>query len=430
MPAETGKDEQIYSSIHQMKKSSNYSSFFSRAVCVIFLALLGIACSSQPKSPPAKAPQVKPAAPVEGSTLPQPEQQLEPAIATESPALVPEPQTPPAQGRRLQIGAVGDVMLGTDFPENWLADDDGASLLSHVVPILRQPDVTFINFEGTLLDGGEPRKRCPNPKTCYLFRTPERYVKYLVEAGVDVASLANNHARDFGESGRGTTMQVLAAAGIRHSGLDGDVASWEVKGLRVAMIAYAPFAYSHDFLDIPRAQRQVRDLAADHDIVIVSMHAGAEGVDFNRVTFKREVFHGENRGNVHEFSHAVIDAGADLVIGHGPHVVRALELYQDRLIAYSLGNFATYFGISVSGKKGYAPILLVDLDEHGRFIEGRIVSAIQKRPGGPVVDFQHRAAREIAELTQADFPDTPLRIGPYGSLMRLEQLPPTVSSSR
>ncbi len=359
-------------------------------------------------------------------------------VAPERPAPLAPPTTPtplpeemrPTTPRKLQIGAVGDVMLGTDYPENWLAEDDGATLLEQVLPFLRQPDVTFINLEATLMDGGEPRKQCPNPKTCYLFRTPQRYVKYLVEAGVDVASLANNHARDFGETGRSNTMRVLEDAGIRHSGLEGDVASWQVNGLRVALIAYSPFVNSHDLLDIPLAQEQVRELAVDHDIVIVSMHAGAEGVEYTHVTFEQEVFLGENRGDVYAFSHAVIDAGADLVIGHGPHVVRALELYKNRLIAYSLGNFATYFGISVNGRKGYAPILLVDIDEEGRFLGGSIISTIQRRPGGPVIDHEYRVAREIADLTRADFPDTKLHIGPFGSIIRLEEAQPLASSPR
>jgi hypothetical protein len=198
----------------------------------------------------------------------------------------------------------------------------------------------------------------------------------------------------------------------------------------VALIAYSPFVNSHDFLDIPQAQEQVRKLAVDHDIVIVSMHAGAEGEEYTHITFAREVFLGENRGDMYAFSHAVIDAGADLVIGHGPHVVRALELYKDRLIAYSLGNFATYFGISVTGKKGYAPILLVDVDAEGRFLEGHITSTIQRRPGGPAIDYEHRAAREMADLTQADFPKTLLRIGPFGSIMRLGNAQTVASSSR
>lgn len=422
---------------------------FARPLYASLLSLLlvfnAIGCVTQPVQPAAEPTRVQPVA---GVTLAaEPEQEAPTPVSAaevtsitgpEREAATPVPVTPapladaarPKTLQKLQIGAVGDVMLGTDFPANRLADDDGATLLAQVVPILRQPDVTFINLEATLMDGGEPRKQCADPKTCYLFRTPQRYVKYLVEAGVDVVSLANNHARDFGETGRSNTMRVLADAGIRHSGRDGDVASWEVKGLRVALIAYSPFVNSHDFLDIPQAQEQVRKLAVDHDIVIVSMHAGAEGEEYNHITFAPEVFLGENRGDLFAFSHAVIDAGADLVIGHGPHVVRALELYKDRLIAYSLGNFATYFGISVTGKKGYAPVLLVDVDGEGRFMEGRIVSTIQRRPGGPAIDYEHRAAREMADLTRADFPDTPLRIGPFGSIMRLENAQTVAASSR
>ena len=96
-------------------------------------------------------------------------------------------------------------------------------------------------------------------------------------------------------------------------------------------------------------------LAATHDIVIVSFHGGAEGNGAEMLPFAREIFAGEDRGNVVEFAHAMVDAGADLVLGHGPHVVRPMELYRDRLIAYSLGNFATYYGISVEGIRGIAP---------------------------------------------------------------------------
>jgi hypothetical protein len=98
-----------------------------------------------------------------------------------------------------------------------------------------------------------------------------------------------------------------------------------------------------------------------------------------------------------------VDAGADLVIGHGPHVVRGMERYRERLIAYSLGNFATYYGISVAGIKGIAPILRVTLDGDGRFIEGEIVSTVQRRPAGPSIDPQQRALKLIRGLSLQDF---------------------------
>ena len=165
----------------------------------------------------------------------------------------------------IQIAAVGDVMLGTDFPKDTLPPDD-LNILGHVAPVLRQADITFGNLEGVLLDGGEPIKKCKNPSACYLFRTPTRFAKNLKDAGFDVMSLANNHARDFGEEGRDSSMQALSEAGIYHSGRIGDVASWQVNGIRVAMIAFAPFGNSHDMLDIEKAVEQVVSLAQDREI--------------------------------------------------------------------------------------------------------------------------------------------------------------------
>lgn len=317
--------------------------------------------------------------------------------------------------RIIQVAAVGDMMLGTDFPKNTLPPDD-LNILAHVTPVLQQADITFGNLEGVLLDGGEPVKKCKTLSACYLFRTPTRYANNLKDAGFDVMSLANNHARDFGEEGRDSSMLALSAAGIRHSGRLGDVASWQVKGIRVAMIAFAPFGNSHDMLDIEKAREQVAELAAGHAIVMVSIHAGAEGLDATHIPFDTEYYHGEDRGDAVKFARAVIDAGADLVLGHGPHVVRAMELYKGRLIAYSLGNFCTHWGISVAGIKGLAPILMANLRPNGAFLGGRIVSARQQRPEGPVLDENHAAARLIQQLTQEDFPDTQLLLDSSGNI--------------
>ena len=306
-------------------------------------------------------------------------------------------------------------MLGTDFPKDPLPPDD-LNILANVTPVLRQADITFGNLEGVLLDGGEPAKKCKTLSACYLFRTPTRYASRLKEAGFDVISLANNHARDFGEEGRDSSMLALSALGIHHSGRVGDVASWQVKGLKVALIAFAPFGNSHDMLDIERAVKLVEGLAAEHQIIMVSIHAGAEGLDATHIPFDTEYYHGEDRGDAVQFAHAVIDAGADIVIGHGPHVPRALELYQGRLVAYSLGNFCTHWGISVAGIKGLAPVLMANLAANGAFLGGQIVSARQQRPEGPVLDRKHAAARMIRQLTLEDFPATPLEIDTSGNI--------------
>jgi hypothetical protein len=229
-------------------------------------------------------------------------------------------------------------------------------------------------------------------------------------------SLANNHARDFGEEGRSSTMAALDARGIVHSGREGTTASWIANGRRIALAAFAPNVGSNLLNEPEVARALVQQLAATHDIVIVSFHGGAEGIGAEILPFTREIFVGEDRGNVVEFAHAMIDAGADLVLGHGPHVVRPMELYRDRLIAYSLGNFATYYGISVEGLRGIAPILLCQLDDDGRFVSGRIESTIQLRPAGPSLDPARTAMTVVRTLSLAAFPDGTLSIADDGTL--------------
>ncbi|MDA0705798.1 MAG: CapA family protein [Proteobacteria bacterium] len=318
---------------------------------------------------------------------------------------------------RISIAAVGDMMLGTDYPQNHLPDDDGVSFLQAVEPILSAADIAFGNLEGVLADGGEPGKKCTNPSACYLFRSPTRYAEHYRAAGFDVLSLANNHARDFGEEGRTATMQALDAVGIHHSGREGEFASFEVGELKIALLAYAVTKDSNMLLDYELAEQTVQEHANVHDIVIVTFHGGAEGASMMHVPFAEEEYFGEPRGDVALFARRMVDAGADLVLGHGPHVVRGLELYRERLIAYSLGNFATYYGISVDGAKGLAPILLTTLDGTGRFVDGEIVSTVQLRPDGPSIDEQNRAFNLVRGLSIEDFDDPGIVFIPDGRLL-------------
>ena len=318
---------------------------------------------------------------------------------------------------RINIAAVGDLMLGTDYPENHLPDDDGVSFLAHVTPVLSSADITFGNLEGVLLDEGEPGKKCSNPNACYLFRSPSRYVDHFVNAGFDVLSLANNHARDFGEEGRLASMETLATAGIHHSGLKGDFASFTVKDLDIAVLAFAVTKNSNMMLDYDIAAEIVSEHADRHDIVVVSFHGGAEGRDVTRLPFVEEEYFGEPRGDVVKFSRMMVDAGADLVVGHGPHVVRAIERYHNRLIAYSLGNFATYYGISVEGIKGIAPVLVATLDGEGNFVEGKIHSTIQLRPDGPSIDEEDGALNLLRSLSIRDFTTPGVLFNPDGSIV-------------
>ena len=169
-------------------------------------------------------------------------------------------------------------------------------------------------------------------------------------------------------------------------------------------------------LDYELAKTTVAEYAESHDIVVVSFHGGAEGQDVTHVPFAEEEYYGEPRGDVAMFARMVVDAGADLVIGHGPHVVRAIENYEDRLIAYSLGNFATYYGISVAGIKGMAPILVVTLDGEGKFVDGKIHSTIQLRPDGPSIDPRNRALNLIRGLSKEDFGSPGISFGTDGTI--------------
>jgi len=324
---------------------------------------------------------------------------------------------------RISIASVGDMMIGTDYPRNHLPDDDGVSFLADVAPILSAADIAFGNLEGVLVDGGEPGKKCSNPNACYLFRSPTRYAEHYRNAGFDVLSLANNHARDFGEEGRTSSMEAIAAAGMHHSGRVDDFARLGHNDLKIAVLAFAVTKNSNMMLDYELAFTTVADFAKTHDIVVVSFHGGAEGADVTHIPFADEEYYGEPRGDVVWFARGVVDAGADLVIGHGPHVVRGMERYKDRLIAYSLGNFATYYGISVAGIKGVAPVLTTTLDGDGRFVEGDIVSTVQLRPAGPSIDPQQRALNLIRGLSIEDFGEPGLTFLPDGKVLPAERPP-------
>lgn len=323
----------------------------------------------------------------------------------------------------ISIIGTGDIMLGSNYPsEAKLPVHDGKHLLDNVKDILRDADVTFGNLEGSFLNKGGNAKKCKSG--CYFFRMPDRYVNYLLDAGYDVMSIANNHLGDFGQPGRDNTQKVLKEAGINYAGLKDvcETSRFEINGVKYGFAAFAPNTGTVSIKDIPTAKRIVESLEKDCDIVIVSFHGGAEGKAHNRVPKKQETFYGENRGDVHAFAHAVIDAGADVVFGHGPHVVRAAELYKDRFIIYSLGNFCTAGDFSISGISGYAPMVKVYTDKEGRFVKGQIYSAIQKDKTGPVMDNNHSAAKEIKRLMELDFPKTNLVISDEGTIERKDEL--------
>lgn len=302
----------------------------------------------------------------------------------------------------IDIAAVGDIMMGSAYQANALPPDDGEKLFSHVAHLFKGADVVFGNLEGPLADSGEGQKCTSGSENCYEFRTPTRYVQHLVRAGFNTVSIANNHGHDFGPAGQQSTLDTLRSNNIHPAGGEA-VAHLTMKGKRIAVVGFAHRGrrYAYPIQDIPLAKRIVSELKKNHDLVIVSFHGGAEGSGATQVTDKTEMFLGENRGNVVAFAHAVIDAGASLVLGHGPHVLRAMEVYKGHLIAYSLGNFLTYELFSTRGSCGLSAVLRLQLDaETGKFVTGKMAPIRLTAQGLPRPDPDMAAARQIVQLTQ------------------------------
>ncbi len=326
------------------------------------------------------------------------------------------PKAPPAAAGTLRLRAAGDVMLGTEIPEGHLPPEDGARSLEPVAPLLQDADLTFVNLEGPLCDTGKSTK-CPRPtNTCYAFRSPTRYGKYLQAAGVDMVSTANNHSGDYGESCRRETEATLDKLGIKWSGPPGSVATLEKNGLKLALIAFHTSASCNYLNDHGNAAAMVKAAAATHDLVVVSFHGGAEGASAQHVPKGSEPFHGENRGDLRTFARKVIDAGADLVLGHGPHVVRGMEIYKDRLIAYSMGNFATYGRFDLSGNLNVGMVLEVSLAPDGKLASAKILPTVQKGQGLPEPDPTGRAITLVKKLTAEDFPQDGAEISEDGTI--------------
>ncbi len=325
-----------------------------------------------------------------------------------------------AQTDTLTIAMVGDVMMGTTFPSRMLPENEGKDLFNDAKSILRSADLTVGNLEGTLCDGGQSTKGTgPNS---YSFRTPTSFAPRLKEVGFDYMSMANNHANDFGQTGIESTEQCLREQGILFSGIEGRVEKCVIErgGKKIGLCAFGHNSYTLKHTDLTVVGRIVDALVKDCDLVIVSFHGGAEGRTQSHLPQGSETFLGENRGSLRQLAHFCIDHGADIVYGHGPHVVRAMEVYKGRFIAYSLGNFCTPYNVSLTGISGYAPIVKIKIDKRtGAFLNGQIYPFIQTRGIGPRTDHSGAVVNQLKQLSEADVPQSQAKINADGSIILL-----------
>jgi poly-gamma-glutamate capsule biosynthesis protein CapA/YwtB (metallophosphatase superfamily) len=319
------------------------------------------------------------------------------------------------------ITAVGDTMLGNTpgLPS------DPAGYLDAVKPILDSgSSIVFGNLEGTLTTAttskcgagngaaqpGKPSK--PQPQTCFAFRDPPDYAQYYKQAGFTVLNDANNHSFDFGPAGQAQTVQAIHAAGLAQTGLPGEITVVTANGVKVAILGFAPYDYDASLLDLAGARALITQAGREAPIVVVYMHAGAEGPTADHVTGQEELYLGEDRGNAEAFAHMAIDAGASLVIASGPHVLRGMQFYKGHLICYSLGNFAGYGNFATGGDRSMSVIFRATLSSEGKLESAQVYpiqlsTQGQPTPGGGAIAF-------IAGLSSTDFGSTAARILPSG----------------
>jgi hypothetical protein len=320
----------------------------------------------------------------------------------------------PGDPRLVDVVGAGDVMMGSRDQglDPDIQSEAAALARSEIAAVFHRADVAFVNLEGPLYDGKDsPSKICDR---CYVFRSPTAYAQFLAQLGVRAASLANNHSGDYGEAGRTSTLDALRANHIAYFGLDRDdarVAEIALRnGAQAAIVSFAPNNGTPDINDLDAEARLIRALKATHAIVVVSFHGGAEGEDFEHVVPGHAFFDGEDRGDVLAFAHNAVDAGADIVIGQGPHVPRALELYRGHLIAYSLGNFWTYGAIDTSAVRGDGPVIEAWLAPDGTVAGFAIHSTAQHDGNVPALDPSDDAEQHVLALTRSDFPQTAARL--------------------
>lgn len=315
----------------------------------------------------------------------------------------------------ITIKAVGDIVAGTNFPDYRLPQNPNTLFPKSVRANLQGTDILFGNYESTLTRHPYSNKDVSKGMV-FAFRSPPEYSKLFSQVGFDVMSVANNHSMDFGEVGFKDTVKSLNSAGVKPIGVKNRIHYTQVKNQTVAWIGFCFYSYCNSVNDLQTAKMLLREAKQKAKIVVISMHIGAEGSDALRTKNKTEMFYGENRGNSVLFARTMIDAGADLILGHGPHVPRAMEVYNGKLIAYSLGNFLGYRTFSTVGEKGASMILEAKLNPEGDFVDGKILPVRLDKTGIPYMDKTFQSVNIVRSLTKSDFPQTPLVINNQGKM--------------
>ena len=315
----------------------------------------------------------------------------------------------------ITLSFVGDVMTGSDYPDkSYLPQNEGKDIFNEVKKYFDNSDINFANLEGAIADSDTQSTK--RGKRSYSFRMPSYMAERIAEAGFNIVAVANNHSRDFGEKGYKQTQEYVKNSGIKIVGNILNTATFiEVKNKKIGFLAFYYFSYANNSIqDITSSKALVEKTKKECDFLIVSFHGGAEGGNMFRVPKETEMFYGENRGDVYKFARAVSDAGADLIIGHGPHVLRAMEMYNDSFIAYSLGNFVGYKQFSLAGNNGISAILQITLNDNLKISSAKVIPIKLINGGIPSVDSSNEAIKKLNNYADLDFPNTGIKFNSKG----------------
>lgn len=384
-----------------------------------------------------RAPPPSPPRPLPDTTTPPPP----------APAAPLAPGPPARLYAPVRLAFVGDINLGTSTFSDGVPPDEGRGLLDRARPSL-VGDLVVGNFEGVLADTGSSvkcewlreriarrerelrrrrRRHLPAPidstsdeAGCFAFRTPTALAPRLREAGFTHLNLANNHANDYGPAGRVSTEALLDSLGIDFYGPIGRIAIDSVRRgdslTIVGLIGFSTYPFAYDLLDIQRSTAVIDSLRPLVDLLLVTFHGGSEGIRAVHTPEQAESLGHEPRGELRRWAHAVIDAGADGVVGHGPHVLRGIELYRGKPIVYSLGNFLTYRGFSLAGPLGITGVLQLEYAPDRRLSGARFVPMRQFPRQGPAPDPDGQALELLRQLSAEDFGDAGARLAPDGKI--------------
>ena len=333
----------------------------------------------------------------------------------------------------VRVCAGGDVTLGTNLDTAWMRvasarlrtqfrqGDDPATLLAPLRPLVSDAELVLVNVESAIGAGPAPAKCSARSTNCFAFRAPPssaRALRGLRARGTVIGNLANNHARDAGSAGRDSTIAALRRAGVVVTGADSNATPVRtMAGDTIGVLGFYTSDSTPDARDTAAVRRLVARASARYPAVIVTMHLGAEGRDAQRTADAGELYLGIDRGNPVAFADAAVRGGAALVIGHGPHVLRAVE-WRERgaLIAYSLGNLVTYGPFRLREPANRGAVLCTTLDQRGRPRDAELRATRQLAPGVMRPDRSARAAALVDSLGRLDFPATAARVRARGRL--------------